>query len=210
MTGADDTRPPSHFAVAYAGAPPWDIGRPQSAIVALADRGDVLRGPLLDVGCGTGEHVIFLRQRGVEAWGVDVAAAAIERAREKAAARGVAADVLSIGDALALGELGRTFTTVLDSGVFHIFSDADRARYAASLASVVRPGGTFVTLVFSDREPAEWGGPRRIRARDFGDTFRAGWRVRSIEASRFETTFAQHAEVGGGDAWLAVVERLAD
>jgi cyclopropane fatty-acyl-phospholipid synthase-like methyltransferase len=34
-------------------APPWDIGRPQPAFAALAESG-VLRGRILDVGCGTG------------------------------------------------------------------------------------------------------------------------------------------------------------
>jgi hypothetical protein len=37
------------------GSAPWDIGRPQSAIVGLADGGEI-RSPVLDSGCGTGEQ----------------------------------------------------------------------------------------------------------------------------------------------------------
>ncbi len=37
--------------------PPWDLGRPQSAFLGLADQG-AIRGRVLDVGCGTGEHVL--------------------------------------------------------------------------------------------------------------------------------------------------------
>ena len=38
----------------------WDIGTPQPAIVALADAG-LIRSPVLDVGCGTGENALLLR-----------------------------------------------------------------------------------------------------------------------------------------------------
>lgn len=34
---------------------PWDIGRPQPAIVGVAFRG-AFTGPVLDAGCGTGEN----------------------------------------------------------------------------------------------------------------------------------------------------------
>lgn len=203
------TRPPGLFEQTYAQVPPWDVGHPQPAIAALVERGGVVQSPALDVGCGTGEHVLFLRSRGIEAWGVDLAPTAIARAKEKARQRGVEPDVFAVGDALALEKIGRTFRTAYDTGVFHVFSDDDRARYAESLARVVEPGGTYVTLVFSDREPADWGGPRRISERDFADAFRAGWRVRSVEPARFETNFPRHAASGGGEAWLAVVDRVS-
>ena len=45
----------SEFDKAYtSGRPPWDIGQPQPAFVALAGAGRIT-GKVLDVGCGTGE-----------------------------------------------------------------------------------------------------------------------------------------------------------
>src|SRR5262249_26261721 len=44
----------------YAGPAPWDIGRPQGLLVAIADR---VLSPVLDAGCGTGEHALFLAAR---------------------------------------------------------------------------------------------------------------------------------------------------
>ena len=69
------------------GPPPWEIGRPQPAFVALEEAGEIV-GDVLDVGCGTGENALYLANRGHEVWGVDGVPAAIERARQKAAERG--------------------------------------------------------------------------------------------------------------------------
>ena len=74
------------FNPAYRGTPPWDISRPQAEFVRLEESGEI-RGSVLDVGCGTGEHVLYLARRGHEAWGIDSAPLAIEKAREIGAAR---------------------------------------------------------------------------------------------------------------------------
>ncbi len=80
--------------------PPWDIGRPQPAIVRLAEAGQI-RGSVLDVGCGTGENALYLAARGHECWGIDFVPIAIERAKAKAAER--SSDVhFAVGNALKL------------------------------------------------------------------------------------------------------------
>jgi SAM-dependent methyltransferase len=198
-------RPPFD-ALYQATTPPWDIGRPQPALVEKVASGE-LRGSVLDVGCGTGELVLFLRERGLDAWGLDAAPTAIARATAKARARGLPEDVFRVADALQMEALGRTFDAVTDVGVFHVFSDAERPRYARSLGAVVRPGGSYFTLVFSDREAADWGGPRRIAEGDFAATFGEGWRVVSVEQARFVTHFEEHVRRGGGEAWLARIDR---
>src|SRR2546429_4885784 len=91
----------------YEGSPPWDIGRPQPDFAKLADAGK-FSGRLLDVGCGTGEHVMLAASHGAEAMGVDVAELAIERARAKAHQRGISA-IFADGDGLHLDRLGREF-----------------------------------------------------------------------------------------------------
>ena len=42
------------------GPAPWDIGRPQPAIVHLVSGGGFVAGPVLDVGCGTGENTLHI------------------------------------------------------------------------------------------------------------------------------------------------------
>lgn len=189
------------FEEMYTGTPPWDIGRPQQPFLALADAG-ALHGTVLDVGCGTGEHALMAASRGLDATGVDIAAAAIDSARAKAEERGLDARFL-VWDALDLPGLGRQFDTVLDCGLFHIFEDRDRPRFVTSLRGAVRPGGRYFMLCFSDRQPGDWG-PRRITEAELRESFADGWRIDSLEPSTIEITL----DPAGVHAWLAAVTRI--
>jgi SAM-dependent methyltransferase len=182
--------------------PPWDIGRPQPAFTRLAERG-LLGGRVLDAGCGTGEHALLAAAHGAQAVGVDVSPRAIARAREKAAARGLAAR-FEVGDALDFGSLGLTFGTVIDSGLFHVFDDGDRARYVTSLGAALEPGGTCYLMCFSDRQPGDFG-PRRVSRDELTAAFSDGWIMDDITAD----TFAVSADLGGAaQAWLATIRRV--
>lgn len=184
------------------GSPPWDIGRPQQSIVLLAsDR--KLTGPVLDAGCGTGEHALHIASLGLPVLGVDVAETALAIARQKAADRRVDVEFEN-ADAFQLARLGRTFATVLDCGLFHTFEAQERLRYAASLASVTEHAGTVYLLCFSDDGPDR--GPHPIGQEDLKAAFSAnnGWAVSAIEPARIETRF--HKE--GVPAWLATIKRL--
>ena len=154
------------FEQAYQGQAPWDIGRPQPAIVNLAEAG-LVRGSVLDVGCGTGENLLFLAARGHEAWGIDFVPAAIERAKEKAKERGIDAHFL-VGNALELEKLGRQFDTVIDCGLFHTFADEERPAFVRELAEILRSGGLLYILCFSDEQPGTEGPRRSEPARDQG------------------------------------------
>lgn len=193
-------RRPEDFNEMYSGTPPWDIGRPQRAFAELADRG-AITGHVLDVGCGTGEHALMAAGLGLPALGVDAAPAAIEIARRKAADRG--AEVrFAVHDALRLAELGEKFGTVIDSGLFHVFGDDDRARYVDSLRAVIPSGGRYFMLCFSDRQPPGYG-PRRITEDEIRTSFADGWRVDAIDAVTLEVTI----DPEGVRAWRAEITR---
>jgi cyclopropane fatty-acyl-phospholipid synthase-like methyltransferase len=191
------------FEAHYAGVPGagWEIGRPQPAFVELAAAG-AFRGRVLDVGCGTGEHVLLAAAHRLDATGVDAAPSAIAIAREKAAQRGLTARFLQ-WDVLALPELREQFDTVLDCGLFHCFQDADRPALVASLSAVVRPGGRYFLMCFSDRQPGTWG-PRRVSRADVERSFAPGFRLESIVSIAMDVAF----EPGTAQAWLATLVRI--
>ena len=197
------TTPSWDAAYAASTPPPWDLGRPQPAFVRLAGEG-LLTGQVLDAGCGTGEQTLLAASSGADALGVDVSPLAVEQARGKAAARGVKAR-FEVADALSLGDLGLSFDTVIDSGLFHVFDDDDRARYVASLASVLRSGGQLYLMCFSDRQPGEFG-PRRVSQDELRAAFGAGWTILGIQADKFAINpgiFPATTAL----AWLATIAR---
>jgi len=188
------------FDALYAGTPPWDIGRPQPAFLELAQEG-VLRGRVLDVGCGTGEHALMAAGLGLAATGIDAAPTAIAIAEGKARDRGLTIRFL-VWDALHLAALGEQFDTVLDSGLFHVFDDAARARFVDSLRVVIPPGGRYHLLCFSDRQPGGFG-PRRVTQDEIRTGFGEGWQVDSIEATTMDITI----DPNGVLAWRAAITR---
>jgi cyclopropane fatty-acyl-phospholipid synthase-like methyltransferase len=190
--------PKQRFHEAYEGQAPWDIGRPQPDLTAIADR---VRGSVLDVGCGTGEHALFFAARGHDAWGVDMVPIAIERARVKAAERGLEA-TFRVEDALALERLGRRFDHIVDSGLFHVFGDDLRPRFVESLARAIHPGGSYHVLCFSELTPGTEG-PRRVTQAELRESFRDGWIVREIVAATYHSTFPDPQP----RAWRATIAR---
>lgn len=183
------------------GPPPWDLGRPQREVIALAEAGEIV-GEVLDVGCGTGEHALYLASLGKRVMGVDASPAAIAQAQAKAAQRGLAVP-FRIADALQLGKLHRRFETVLDVGLFHVLADEERRPYAESLCEVLSPGGKLHILCFSDEEPPG-PGPRRVPEYDIRATFRSIFAMVDVKPAVFET----RTSADGAKAWRATLVRV--
>lgn len=188
----------------YAGKAPWDIGKPQKAFILAADR---VASPVLDAGCGTGDVAMFFAARGLQVTAIDFVEEAIRRARVKAAERGLKIE-FQTKDALKLDEWGERFASVIDSGLFHIFSDDDRRRYVRGLTHITQAGGRLFLLCFSDEEPGTQG-PRRVSRQELHGAFAAGWEIESIEAVRLEVIpeFAPMVSEGGPKAWFAIIRR---
>lgn len=125
---------------------PWDSGITPPEIVSLVEGGRIAAGRALDLGCGTGTNVIYLKQHGFEAVGVDWSERAIAKARQKVRAAQLdiplyVADILDSQHFPARG----LFDFVYDIGVMHIFDEAGRARYAETVAQVARSGSYHYT-----------------------------------------------------------------
>lgn len=208
-------RPPEFWNAVYDnGSAPWVIGEPQPAVLELIEQG-WMRGAVLDVGCGAGEHTIRLTELGHDVLGVDLAPSAIAYARANARERGVAAR-FEVADALNLGDEPR-YDTILDSALFHVFAhdNGDPTDYLRSLHRVLKPGGHLHILALSDAEPGF--GPRISRSA-ISDAFGAGWDLEELKPARYRgrvseaVVEAQELGLTPGSivdeaAWLARVRR---
>lgn len=190
----------SGFDSSYYGKPPWDIDRPQQAFIQISKEYSNL-GSILDIGCGTGEHAIFFNLLGYDVTGIDASTKAIELAKEKATKNNIEI-AFFVKDALYLTGFENKFNTIIDSGVFHIFSDADRRIYILNLLKVLKKDGLLFILCFSEWEPPGYG-PRRITEQEIHKSFRNGWKIIDVEESIFETNFPENKSL----AWLIKLKK---
>jgi SAM-dependent methyltransferase len=207
----DSTPTFSRFDDAYkTRSAPWVIGEPQPAIVEL-ERAGWIHSKVLDVGCGTGEHTILLTRLGYDVLGVDFAPHAVEQARANAADKGVDAR-FEVADAMNLGEPG--YQTIVDSALFHIFDDADRAKYVNSLHTAILPGGLVHVLALSD---AGRGFGPQVSEREIREAFGDGWALEALDVTTYRGVVgeAQADAIGlpvgtrvDEPAWLARARRL--
>lgn len=129
------------------GKPPWDIPEPQPVVVELERTGKI-RGDVLDAGCGTGEHALYLAARFHQVIAIDVSSVAIDKARAKALSRGVQATFV-VGDALSLSDYKDAFDTVIDCGLFDVCPPERQASYAEALHRATRAGAYVYLLELS-------------------------------------------------------------
>jgi SAM-dependent methyltransferase len=148
------------------GRPPWDTGVAPPELVRFVESHPA--GRALDLGCGTGTNVVYLARHGWSAVGVDFAGRAIAKARRRARDAGVAATFL-VGDVTRLA-VPSPFDLALDIGCLHSIPVSGRAAYAAGLARVVRPGGTYLLYAFAPGGPAVGLTPEDVRT-TFADSF---------------------------------------
>ena len=125
----------------YFGNPPWDTGiSPPELMAFLSDHPP---GRAIDLGCGTGTNVITLAKRGWQVVGVDFAASAIRRARQKIQQAKVDASVL-VADVTRLDGIQGPFDFALDLGCFHGLAAPDKVSYLTRLEELLAAKGYWM------------------------------------------------------------------
>jgi SAM-dependent methyltransferase len=204
---------------------PWLIGGPQPAIAAL-EREGLIRGRVLEPGCGSGEHTILFTKLGYDAVGVDLSPSAVAYARRTAVEREVPTARFEVANMLRPEDhpvLTPAFDTIVDCALFHGFGSYGRemgahVAYADALHSICNPGALVHVLAHSDAEP---GLSSQISESAIHEAFVGdGWEVEDVSPARYHGVVTdQISEVavqrglpahGPVDlaAWLARIRRL--
>jgi SAM-dependent methyltransferase len=157
---------------------------------------------VLDVGCGTGENALFLAEEGFSVVGIDLSTRAIDAAKAKGTERKLKVD-FRIANALSLDSKNGYFDNAIDSGLFHTFDDSDRVDFVREIARVLKTDGRYFMLCFSDKEPTNWGGPRRITKDEIESTFSSLYNINYIKDAYFATRIHNN----GGRAYLTSATR---
>ncbi len=166
---------------------PWDTKEPQPCVVALEESGQ-FTGEVADMGCGLGDNAIFLASRGHRVTGLDGAPSAIEQARSRAAARGVEVD-FAVADATKLIGYEDRFDTVLDSALYHCFTEEVRHTYVEALTRATKPGARLHMFCFTDSLPDDLPVLSLISERNLRETVGRSWEITRLEQERYRTAF---------------------
>jgi len=135
----------------------WFQQEPRASL-ELIDSIDPPPQRAIDVGGGQSTLAAGLLDRGLtEVVVLDIAEAAIERARARLGARAEGVRWI-VGDVLDAGDLG-PFDLWHDRAVYHFLTDAgDRARYVTAAGGAVSPGGHALIATFAPTGPERCSG----------------------------------------------------
>jgi SAM-dependent methyltransferase len=184
--------------------PVWDIGEPQQPFIELADQ---IRGPLLDIGCGTGSVSLFFAARGEEVTGIDFVKEAVARAREKARTACLNAEFI-VADFFTLIEWDKKYNNIIDSGLFHIFSgDEERKSHYVNVARHLLLAGGRIYLLASKKEERQDIG---VTEEEIRKAFAQGWKIEQLK--EFQAKIVENAKENiPGHHWktfFAVIQKV--
>ncbi len=138
-------------------------------------------GRALDVGCGSGRDAVHLAKCGWQVTAVDLADAAIAKARQRAEEEGAEVEWIA-GDVSDLPRLGLKpgYTLVYDFGCIQGLPDAARQGAASGITELAAPGAKLLLAAFAPGRRLLL--PRGMSEADVAGLFGAGWTLEAAEA----------------------------
>ncbi len=133
---------------------PWNVETPPELLVELVDSGKVHPCKAIDLGCGAGNHAIYLAGRGFEVTGVDFSQAAIRIAKENAEKKGVKCNFLVADVIDGLDKVSQTWDFAYDWGLLHHLFPEQRKKYVENIRRILNPKGKFLSVSFSEEDTA--------------------------------------------------------
>ncbi|MCX7918965.1 MAG: class I SAM-dependent methyltransferase [bacterium] len=99
---------------------------------------------ILELGCGAGNIVLYLAERGYEAFGIDLSPEAIAWAEEKKTLLGLSA-TFSLGNIIELADYSTDyFDCIIDGECLQMVIGSDRKQCLSNICRVLKPAGLFV------------------------------------------------------------------
>lgn len=128
---------------------PWNMESPPAALVELVDSGRVRPCRAVDLGCGAGNYAVYLAGRGFDMTGIDISPAAVEIAAKRATEAGVKCEFLA-ADLTEDFTMDRRFRFAYDWELLHHIFPEDREKYMENVRDLLEPGGTYLSVCFSE------------------------------------------------------------
>jgi 2-polyprenyl-3-methyl-5-hydroxy-6-metoxy-1,4-benzoquinol methylase len=148
---------------------PWNMSEPPQLMVEAVKDGAIHGGPIVDLGCGAGNHSVWLAKQGFDVTGLDISEEAIKHAEDLARSNRVSCRFFArdlLGD---LTEFHGSFCGAIDWEVLHHIFPDDRAKFVRNVHDLLRPKGAYLSVCFSEKDAA-FGGEGKFRETPLGTT----------------------------------------
>lgn len=191
---------------------PWNIEDPPALLTDLVREETVLPCDAVDLGCGAGNYAVWLALQGFRVTGIDLSARAVELACKRARRLGADCTFRAADLRRGPGDLAGAFDFAYDWEVLHHVFPEDRAGYLRVVHQLLRPGGKYLSVCFSDTDPS-FGGSGNYRTTPLGTVlyFTAEHEARSLFEKQFRIIDLRTAETegkrGSHQSIAALVER---
>jgi SAM-dependent methyltransferase len=141
---------------------PWNIETPPDILSHLVETEKIKPCKVIDLGCGTGNYVIYLSTKGFDLTGVDISASAIDIAKKSAAEKGIKCNFITANILSDMTEIIELFDFAYDWEVLHHIFPEDREKYINNVYRLLKPGGQYLSVCFSE-DSSQFGGKGKYR-----------------------------------------------
>jgi 2-polyprenyl-3-methyl-5-hydroxy-6-metoxy-1,4-benzoquinol methylase len=185
---------------------PWNFETPPAILEELVERGKIAPCRTIDLGCGTGNYALYLAEKGFAVTGVDFSSSAIELARHRASEKGLDCTFIVANILDNLEEVPSPFDFAYDWELLHHIYPADRATYLQNVHRLLRPGGSYLSVFFSEENP-QFGGSGKYRTTPLGTIlylssekemetlYRPLFRIEALETIDIKGNFSPHRAI---------------
>jgi 2-polyprenyl-3-methyl-5-hydroxy-6-metoxy-1,4-benzoquinol methylase len=168
---------------------PWDTGYPDTYLVRLVADWPEFSGNVLEIGCGTGTNSIWLARQGFTVTGLDLSSSAITIARKRAREKEVDCRFL-VDDFLSCPLADAPFHLVFDRGCFHsTLTVQERQGFARRVASCLRSGGLWFSLMGNSDQDAGGKGPPRLSATEIAAGVESSFEILRLQSCLLESRY---------------------
>jgi cyclopropane fatty-acyl-phospholipid synthase-like methyltransferase len=141
---------------------PWNMEDPPEILRRIVETGKVRPCKAIELGCGAGNYVIYLAQKGFDVTGVDISESAIDMAKHSASEKRVDCRFITADIRGDMNEVKNKFDFAYDWEVMHHVFPDDRDAYMKNVYKLLNSGGLYLSVCFSE-ESLQFGGEGKYR-----------------------------------------------
>jgi Methyltransferase domain len=141
------------------------------------------RDPIFEIGFGNGYQLQRLLELGRDVYGSEICSEPLQRLVDR---MGPAIAHRLFVDDIRKVAIKKTFSTIVDRGVFHVLETEDRPRYVHSISKLLALHGKLIIKGFSAQMPDPGFGPHRISKSDLEASFLPWFTITEFSLCSFE------------------------